>query len=657
MELRITGEKRAKIADGMIGLFFEDINYAADGGLYAEMLENRSFEFVDCYGEKGDYYTVFDGGYGWNSYPDAESACLRVVSGSPLAVENPHYLRVKTEKAHCGFSNKAYDGVYLEAGKEYQVVFYARAVQYQGAFAALVEKDGEICAKARISCVGSKEDGNFWQRYEAVLTAKTTVRHAKFVLLLENAGTVEFDFVSMMPKDAVAGVFRRDLFEKLRDLKPGFLRFPGGCIIEGNTWENRYQFKDTLKEPWARRANWNRWAVHQTTPENGYHSQYSHYNQTYGLGFYEYFLLCDLIGAKPLPVLNVGLACQYQSYELVEMGTKAFDELLQDALDLIEFANGDTQSTWGSVRARMGHPEPFGLTMLGIGNEQWETDKVHFFERYCAFEKAIHAVHPEIQLIGSAGPDVTSEKYEKAWNFYHERENVENFVYAVDEHYYVKPEWLFEHNDFYDNYSRKIKVFSGEYAAHPFNGMNRPDANILEGALAEAAFLTGVERNADVVVLASYAPLFARLGYTQWSPDMIWFDEISSYGTPSYYVQQMFGVNCGTITLDMKGQEKALAKEGIYVNVSLDEKTGEVIVKAVNRNKEQAVLPLIWDEGIRAAGNARITVLTGEENEARNSIEAPDVILPEEHDTENTASLELPGYSFVVARIPAAAEK
>ncbi|MDO4294944.1 MAG: alpha-L-arabinofuranosidase C-terminal domain-containing protein [bacterium] len=649
MELRLNGKKKANIAEGSIGLFFEDINYAADGGLYAELLENRSFAFVDCYGKKGDYYTLPDALYAWQAVPK-EGARLQIVQGSPLAVENPQYLRVSTKQANCGFSNKAYDGIYLEQGKKYRVTFYARSVSYAGDFKVAIQKGEEIAASASVTAIASKADGNVWQKYELELTAEKTLRHALFVLLLTEAGTVEFDFVSMMPKDAVAGVFRKDLFEKLKELKPGFMRFPGGCIIEGNTWENRYQYKDTLKPAEHRRGNWNRWAVHDNEKTEELHSLYSHYNQSYGLGFYEFFLLCDLIGAKPLPVLNVGLACQYQSYELVEMGTPAFEELLQDALDLIEFANGDVTTKWGALRAEMGHPAPFGLTMLGIGNEQWETEKVDFFARYAAFEKCIHEKYPEMLLIGSAGPDVTSKHYEEAWDFYHKKEDEPNFVYAVDEHYYVKPEWLYEHNDFYDNYSRKVKVFSGEYAAHPCGGMNRPDANTLDGALSEAAFLTGVERNADVVVLASYAPLFARVNYAQWSPDMIWFDEISSYATPSYYVQQMYSLNCGTITLDMEGQEKELAKAGVYVNAVLDEKSNEVIVKAVNRNADEVELSLVWDEERKPEGIQHLTVLSGTDKDAYNRIDAPDSVLPVQYETDETGKLKLAGYSFTVAR-------
>lgn len=297
--------------------------------------------------------------------------------------------------------------------------------------------------------------------------------------------------------------------------------------------------------------------MHLVNEENGYHSVFSHYNQTLGMGYYEFFLLCEALGAKPLPVLNVGLACQYQSYEMVQPGTEAFGQYLQDALDLIEFANGAEDGRWGSVRVAMGHKEPFHLTMLGIGNEQWETEKSGFFERYRLFEECIHAKYPEIRLIGSAGPDITSERYEKAWKYYHGAVKTQkNYVYAVDEHYYVEPDWFYAHTDFYDEYPRDVKVFAGEYAAHPGHTELMEQKNCLGGALAEAAFLTGVERNADVVVLASYAPLFARLGFTQWAPDMIWFDGETSYATPNYYVQKMFSCMKGTSVLDTLGEEK-----------------------------------------------------------------------------------------------------
>lgn len=661
MNIKIGKEKRARLQEGMIGLFFEDINYAADGGLYAELLENRSFEFLKATGDARDYQVEYDGSYGWEMYPAGAKGHCRCVMGSPHCEENPHYMRLETAVPGEGLRNKAYEGICLKKDMEYRLTFWARCVKFDGTFLAVVEKDGVVYAQARIQAAEGKEETyNYFRKYEGILQATGDVDQAVFALCLSEAGIVELDFISLMPQDAVCGIFRRDLFDMLKELRPGFIRFPGGCIVEGNTLANRYRYKDSLKPVWARKNNWNRWAVHGNCEENGYEGIYSHYNQTLGLGYYEYFLLCEMIGAKPLPVLNVGLACQYQSHELVGMEDPLFREFVQDALDLVEFANGDTDTTWGAIRGKMGHPEPFGLTMLGVGNEQWQTEKVDFFERYEVFEKAIHAVAPSIRLIGSAGPDITSERYGKAWAFYHAHQDQENFVYAVDEHYYVKPQWLYDHTDFYDGYDRKVKVFSGEYAAHPSSGFNQPYANTLEGALAEAAFLTGVERNGDVVVLASYAPLFARVGYAQWSPDMIWFDSTSCYGSPSYYVQKLYAHNMGDVTLETFGLERQAAAEGIYYSASFCEKSGEVIVKVVNsREKAQHIvleLPEEWQKAAESGnkGGIRTQVLAGTGKDLYNSIGEPEKIVPIEQTWDSLEGIALPPLSFVVLRIKVA---
>lgn len=655
MELEIKKEKGVTIQPDMIGLFFEDINYAADGGLYAEMIENRSFEFVEAFGDAGDYYTTYDGHCGWSAYPDEKSVKSKTVMGSPLTEENPHYMRIEALGAGAGIYNHAFDGIYLKKGQAYKICFWARSVKFEGDFLIKIEKDGKTYSEIAISTSeGTQQTYNFYKYYETILAAKEDVEKAKFIFALSEAGTVELDFISMMPCDAVEGIFRKDLFEKLADLKPGFLRFPGGCIVEGNTLHNRYRFKDTLKPVWARKNNWNRWAVHGNNTENNWHSQYSHYNQTLGLGYYEYFLLCEKIGAKAIPVLNVGLACQYQSAEILSMDDPAWQEFLQDALDLIEFANGDIGTKWGNVRAKMGHEAPFDLTMLGIGNEQWQTDKADFFERYVKFEEAVHAKYPDIKLIGSAGPDITSERYDMAWKFYNEHKNQDDFVYAVDEHYYVKPQWLFEHIDFYDNYDRTIKVFSGEYAAHPVSGMNMPQANNLEGALAEAAFLTGVERNSDVVVLASYAPLFARLGYAQWSPNLIWFDGKSCYGSPSYYVQKMYGNAVGDTTLAVGGAYKEAWKDKLYYSLSYKEVSGEIIIKIVNANAEKKALSLAFDSSWDITDEIyHAEVLSGPWAEATNSIQKPENVATCEIEGSVKEEILLPALSFSVIRVKA----
>ena len=650
MKLTITKEKKHAIAEGMFGLFFEDINYAADGGLYAEMIENRSFEFMDCYGDVGDYYVKADPGYAWKATKDKGAGKMEYVEGSPVSNVNPHYLRFTATKAGQGFANKAYRGIYMTAFQEYKVSFYARTAKYlEGNLKVQIRAGGKILIENGVKCIHvSKGEWQKWNRYELTISSTKDVEAGEFVILLDSPGTVEFDHISMMPADAVAGVFRKDLFDALKGMHPGFLRFPGGCIIEGNTLENRYQWKNSVGDPIHRKWNFNRWAVHGTNEKNGWNTEFSHYNQSLGLGYYEYFLLCEMIGAKALPVLNVGLACQYQSYELVEVNDEAFMEYVQDALDLIEFANGPIDSKWGSLRAKMGHPESFELDMLGIGNEQWQTKHVDFYTRYQKFEQAIHAVYPAIKLIGSAGPTVETDTYQDAWDFYHkEAADKPDFTYAVDEHYYMKPEWFLEQNEFYDNYPRDVKVFSGEYAAHEPQERLKKHKNTLNAALAEAAFLTGVERNADVVVLASYAPLFARLGYVQWSPDMIWFDEKKVYLSPSYYVQKLYCENAGTVTLELHDQEKALREKDVYVNASYDEKSGEYILKIVNNAAKSHSLVLTLPEDVTNAGNARLLQLVAG---GKPGSKLPQESVLQELSMDITSKWKVPAKSFTVVR-------
>lgn len=651
MKLHISKTKGVDIREGMMGLFFEDINYGADGGLYAELIENRSFEFLKTTGVNNAYTPEYDGGYGWTKYPEnCPFVAMEYHTFHPLTEENPHYLHVKTMRPGCGFTNMAYDGIFLKKNEEYRVSFYLNALSYIGDVTVLVEKHGDVFLQGTVSVAG-EIDG--WKKWELVLKAEADVEAAAFHILLSEAGEVEFDCISMMSCNAVCGVFRKDLVDLLKEIQPGFLRFPGGCIIEGNDLKNRYQWKKSVGDITKRKANWNRWAVHMNGEGNNFTSEYAHYNQTLGIGFYEYFLLCEYIGAKAVPVVNVGLACQYQSEELVSVDAPEFWEYIQDALDLVEFANGDVTTTWGALRAEMGHSEPFGLEFIGIGNEQWETEKVDFFRRYTIFEEEIHKRYPEIKLIGSAGPDVRTERYNAAWKFYHEAaKGKENFTYAVDEHYYMPPEWFFANTHFYDEYTRDIKVFSGEYAAHPKRLGGMRSANTLEGALAEAAFLTGVERNADVVVMASYAPLLARVGYVQWAPDMIWFDAKTAYGTPSYHVQKMYANNMGSHTLAMSPESgnKDLEEKKLYASASFDEKTNEVILKVVNASTEEVTISLTTEFG--EFKKAVAVCLEGPELYAYNTIEAPDKVTTKEWELseEEYKTLCLAAESFTVYR-------
>lgn len=648
--MKISDKNSVPVSKDMYGLFFEDINYSLDGGLHAEMLENRNFEAVFAFGQKDDFGTVYDGGYGWSiCEDDGQGSSLFFDSSEPVNSVNPHYMIFAGKGQKPSFKNKAYDGIYAEQGMTCHVSFYAKSLEGSRKLQVSIKKYGEIISAAEVTL-----EGEDWKKYECTLIAEKTVKQGDFVVSLQGEGTVAFDYFSMMPDHAVCGVFRKDLAEKLKALEPSFLRFPGGCIVEGNTLENRYHWKDTIAPVEERKFNWNRWAVHGNGENTGFSGPYPHYGQTYGVGYYEFFLLCEYLGAKPLPVMNVGLACQFMSTEKVDIESQEMREYIQDALDLIEFANGDIDTEWGKKRAEMGHPLPFGLEYLGVGNEQWQTDRVNFFGRYEMFEKAIHEKYPEMKLIGSAGPDVWSDGYSKAWNWARETaKDNENLVYAMDEHYYVVPEWLYDNVHFYDNYDRNIKVFAGEYACHipgRAGKMNCPQANTLGAALAEAAFMTGIERNADVVALASYAPLLARMGYTQWSPDLIWFDGGKSYVTPSYYVQQLFSIYRGVRTLQVETgfepeQEK---KEALYAGAVQDEE-GRIILKIVNAGDEEREITL-EGEGINIADGAEytITYFCGDKD-AQNTIDHMDnVSLETEEGCLEGRKIRVKGNSFSV---------
>lgn len=646
--MKISDKNSVPVSQDMYGLFFEDINYSLDGGLHAEMLENRNFEAVFAFGKKDDFCTVYDGGYGWSVYEDDGAGSSISFDRSDSVNEiNPHYMVFTGRGQKPSFKNKAYDGIYTEHGKHYKVSFYAKAVEGCRDVEISIRRQGECAAGAVVTL-----EGNEWKKYSLVITADKRVKQADFVVSLLGEGTVFFDFFSMMPEDAVMGIFRKDLAERLKDLVPSFLRFPGGCIVEGNTLANRYRWKDTIAPVEERKFNWNRWAVHNNNENTGFSGPYPHYGQTYGVGYYEYFLLCEYLGAKALPVMNVGLACQFMSTEKVDIESGEMQEYIQDALDLIEFANGDTNTEWGKKRAEMGHSQPFGLEYIGVGNEQWQTDTVNFFGRYEMFEKAIHEKYPEMKLIGSAGADVWSGGYKKAWDWARQavKEN-DNLLYAIDEHYYVSPEWLYDNVHFYDNYDRQIKVFAGEYACHipgRAGRMNCPEANTLGAALAEAAFMTGLERNADVVVLASYAPLLARMGYTQWSPDLIWFDGEKSYVTPGYYVQQLFSLYRGVRTLNVDIDNRMEKEERIYAS-AVEDAQGRVILKIVNAGESEKEVAVTGEDG-RLSEGAKFTMnyLSGDK-ELQNTIEnRENVALQAMNGSIADGCVKIPGNSFAV---------
>ena len=640
MKISISNENKIAAARGMTGLFIEDVNYAVDGGLYAEMLENANFEARDVFGKWDNYQEVHDCGYGWEAYPAGADVKLKIKTDRALFPENPHYMRIDAGEAGAGMTNQAYDGIYLEKGVVYRVSFYARSYNYKGTASVGVYGGDALLLGKKFKL---KADGK-WRRYEFRAKSKTEFDRAVFAFTLGGAGIIHVDCFSMMPENAVLGVFRRDLVKLLKDFKPGFLRFPGGCVVEGNNLDNRYLWKNSIGQKERRKHNWNRWAVHATDESNNFRSAYSHYGQSLGVGYYEYFRLAEYLGAKPLPVVSVGIACQYMSTQFVPLDSPELETYIQDALDVVEFARGGTDTVWGRVRAEMGHPQPFALEYLGVGNEQWEDRGNEFYKRFELFEKRIHEKYPDIKIIGTVGPTVGTSTHESAWEWTREQlEKNPDFVYASDEHFYVSPEWLYANTNVYDGYPRNARVYAGEYAAHvPGSGcalFNAPQANVWEGALAEAAFMTGMERNADIVVMASYAPLFARLGYTQWSPDLIWFDGKRSYATANYYVQQLYSLYTGDFVL------KTLTDGTEKIYASASEREGMTFVKVVNAGDEETEAEIGGDFDFGAL--ARIIRLEGDLTDY-NTLEEPFKIAPTEIAPASARTVTLSPRSFNV---------
>lgn len=637
MKISISKENSVPVREGGTGIFLEDINYALDGGLYAELLENRNFEAKDVHGRIGDYQVKNDGGYAWDVFPEGAPVAVKVKDDRPLFVENPHYLRVVTERGQCGVSNRAYSGIWLEKGAALKLSFWVRSYDYRGGITVGVYARGGMAFEVKCR---ARADGK-WHRYAFRVRTKCACDGAQFRFTLERAGAVHIDNFSLLPEDAVYGIFRRDLARLLKELRPGFVRFPGGCVVEGNTLQNRYRWKLSVGQPERRRHNWNRWAVHGAKEEGNFRSAFSHYGQTLGIGWYEYFLLCEYLGAKPLPVVGLGLACQYMSKEAVALDDPELEVYIQDALDVVEFANGGRDTVWGRVRAEMGHPEPFGLEYLGLGNEQWQTEESDFYRRFELFSRRVHEKYPAIKVIGTVGPDVGTPRWRDAWEW--TRKNLKSdpeFVFASDEHFYMPPEWLYANASMYDKYPRTGLVYAGEYAAHVPGkaGLLSPEANVWEGALAEAAFMTGMERNADVVVMKSYAPLLARIGYTQWSPDLIWFDARSAFGSANYYVQKMYSLLTGEISYPTTTDT-----ENTYVSAT---SSGDLTYVKVVNAADTAVTADV--EGDFDFGEMlRVVQMKGALSDC-NTAEEPEKIVPVEVAPTAARTVELPPHSFSV---------
>jgi len=594
-----------KISPTLWGIFFEDINFGADGGLYAELVKNRSFEFPDPL-------------MGWSAATTGGSAVMKwgVQDQTPISAANPHYLRAVVEGNSLALSNEGFRGIGVQSGAEYRFSVVTRRAE-----GGRLRLRIELVAPDERTLARSKLDSptRQWKRQSCTLRATGTDPKATLRLVMDGRGTLDLDMVSLFPvktwKNRPGGL-RADVVQLLADLKPGFMRFPGGCIVEGKVLDTRYRWKTTIGPVAERKLIINRWNdefKHRPTPD---------YFQSFGLGFFEFFQLCEDIGAEPLPILNCGMACQFNSNELVPVDR--LEPYIQDALDLIEFANGPTTSPWGAKRAAMGHPKPFHMKLLGVGNEQWGPQYV---ERYEKFARVLKAKHPEIQLVSSAGPDPDGEKFDFLWPKLRTL-NAD----LVDEHYYRPPGWFLDNTQRYDRYDRNgPKVFAGEYAAQSVKTVSPDNKNNWECALAEAAMLTGFERNADVVRMASYAPLSAHVDGWQWTPNLIWFDNLRAYGTPNYYVQQLFSRNRGDRVLPVQ-LSGALPREKeqprFYATAARDEQAGEIILKVVNATAWPVETTLQLKGAGRIASEASATVLTGATLADENSLTEPKKVAP-----------------------------
>ena len=624
----------APVQPTMWGIFFEDINLGADGGIYAELIKNRSFEFSHPL-------------MGWEPGGDGlREGSFLILNREAENPNNPRYLRVTASPNRKGIrqlTNEGFRGMGIKQGLQYDFsVLYRQLVPGIKLSLELVNEKNEPIGKAIFEPAATAKE---WEQGNISFTATATCAKGKFVIRFEGSGQLDLDMVSLFPSDTWKGRkggLRADMVQMLADLKPGFIRFPGGCIVEGRDLHNRYQWKKTVGPVDQRQLIINRWNTefdHRPAPD---------YFQTFGLGFFEYFQLAEDIGAAPLPILNCGMACQFNTAELVPMAD--LDPYIQDALDLIEFANGDASTKWGRLRIEMGHPAPFNLKMMGVGNENWGPQ---YLERLQAFTRVIKAKYPAIQLINSAGPFSGGELFTELDSAL--RKMGADFI---DEHYYSRPDWFLKHADRYDKYDRNgPKIFAGEYAAHVTEEKKEAvDRNNWKAAMCEAAFMTGLERNADVVQMASYAPLFAHIDGWQWNPDLIWVDNLRVCGTPSYYVQQLFSTNKGTnVVLATSNGHPLTGQDSLYVSAVTDSNTSELIIKIVNTDSLAQGRQVLLNGIKRKDATIRVTTLRSGQLDQANTLDQPWAIIPATSVLSmggNKIRLKLPAYSFTVLHIP-----
>jgi alpha-L-arabinofuranosidase len=622
----------ADVQPTMWGVFFEDINFGADGGIYAELIKNRSFEF-------------FKPLMGWKveQKPFVEGA-VTVLNRQIENTANPRYLAINLHNATKGtltLINEGFRGMGIKKDMQYDFSLQYR-LPSKGItiHVELINAEKETIGRAVFTPTATS---NEWNKQSIRFTSTATSAKATCAIWFEGSGTMDIDMVTLFPTDTWKnrpGGMRADMIQLLADMKPGFLRFPGGCIVEGFDLSQRYQWKKTIGPIENRQLLINRWNfefAHRPAPD---------YFQTFGLGFFEYFQLAEDIGAAPLPIINCGMACQFNSAELVPINQ--IDPYVQDALDLIEFANGDITSTWGKIRADMGHPAPFNLTMMGIGNENWGPQ---YIERLKIFQKAIKEKYPYIKLVTSAGTDPEGARFDSL-NTALRAMNAD----FIDEHYYRKPDWFLQNARRYDNYPRNgTKIFAGEYAAHSVKTVGVDNKNNWLSALSEAAFMTGLERNAGVVQMASYAPLFAHADAWQWTPDLIWVDNLRAYGTTDYYVQQLFSVNKGSRVLPITLNNEVIAgQDSVYASAVMDTVTKEVILKMVNLSSNPQILSIELDGVKKVLAKGSLQLMQNNNLNAINTFEQPRFVAPISLDfpiQNKKIAYTAPGYSFQVLKI------
>lgn len=593
------------ISPDLMGIFFEDISYAADGGLYAELIQNRDFEYT------ADDHRGWDAKTAWKL--EGEGTTWTIETQAPIHKNNAHYAVLKTTTPGAKLINEGWDGIPLQKGKKYDFSLFTKGA---GSIrVSLVDGKTIIASK---TFKATKE----WRQQKVVLTALQSADKASLVIEPLEASNIHLDFISLFPQETFKGHpngLRKDLAEVIADLKPRFVRFPGGCATHGQGIDNIYHWQATVGELWERQPDMNIWSYHQTR----------------GLGFHEYFQFCEDIGAEPLPVLAAGVPCQNSwkggagqqgglPFEADLKGKPSpytymgkpltMESYLQELLDLIEWANGDAKtSELAQIRAKAGHPKPFNLKYLGIGNEDLISDT--FLKRYHFLIEGIQKVHPEITIIGTVGPFWEGSDYEYGW-----REAKAKNIPIVDEHYYNSINWYFHHRDYYDNYDRQgTKVYLGEWASKGNNVIN---------ALMEAAYLANVERNADVVVMSSYAPLLAKEGHTSWNPDLIYFNNKEVKPTANYFVQRAYGQNAGDKYVYSDLQASYTSTDGkltlqsdrlteyIDKSVVIDSRTGDLIIKVVSLLPKETDLNItLGEETLKGYDTmADFTVMAGDGN-------------------------------------------